>query len=238
MTRHDVHTPPPPTPKPILAAALLLSIALFVGTVFGFVRTIRDGAWLSIGFEGVLGVSAVIGVIGGLGGFRASHALTFASVGGAAIVCGVMAFVSSGAAPGDPRLLIRAIASDPLTASRLVAGASMFGCAGLILLLRRPRESARRLAWAALLGAPPALCAIAMRIDPIRRAVLGLPPIVLAAIAFFGFFLLGGLVSVSLHNLIRAFEIGRAEEGERGSSETPAEDQSEPSVATAEQSVR
>jgi hypothetical protein len=202
---------PPPTPRPILGIGLIGAIALLLGSSAGLFIVVRDGAWLSLGFEAALLVSGVIGALAGIGRFRSSHALTFLCIGGASFVCGVMSFVASGQAPGDLRGLVRALLTDPLVASRLALAALFLALSGLVLLLRRPRASGKRLLWAAALGAAPAAAAVAMLIGPVRQAFAGLPPLVIATAVFFGFFVLGGLLSVSLHCLIRAFEVGQAQ---------------------------
>lgn len=204
----------PPTPKPILIAALVISALVGLTGVYGAWSAISSGAWFAIGFEIVLVAACVFGVLTGLGRFRESHAYALICVAGAVLVCACLAFIASDAdvaANAQLGLLVRAMPRDPLTGARLAAAGLLAALAGLTLLVRTPRRSLRYLGLAAALGAGPVLAVVAFLNPMIRGYASEIHTVALSVILFIGVLLVGGLASASAHCFIRAFEVGRVD---------------------------
>ena len=203
----------PPTPKPILLLALILSSVALGAAAAATALGVRDGQWLAVGLGVVACVAAVLGALTGLGRFKDSPPLAMFSVGGTVIVAAALAFMGSGRAPegsSRPAGFLPALAKDPLSAAMLAAGAGLVFLAGLTLLLRKRSRSVRLLGLAAALGAPVAAAAWAWTATGLREWLGELHVLALSMLAFAAFFVLSGLLSVSLHCAIRAFEIGWA----------------------------
>ncbi len=217
----DTDTVLPPTPKPILRLALVLSLGVILVGGWGVLSSVRSGSWLQLGFELVLVVAGGFGVMTGIGHNRASHPMALACVAGSVFVAAVMAFIASPAAQGNakPALMLRAMAGDRETIILIGLGLALAALSGLILLGRRPGESMWYLGLGVLLGAPSVIGLAFVLAPSLRAKLTGLSPMSLSAVIFVGFFIVGGLLSASLHCLIRAFEIGRIDplEPPRGS---------------------
>ncbi len=203
----------PPTPRFILIAALIASGILTLAGAWGLYSAAADSRWLALGFEGLTIVAGVFGVLAGLGRFRSSHSMALFCVGGAALAASVLGFVAAGLAPSQsPRVILRAMLGDAPYAARLLSSALLIFLSGLILVLRRPRESGRYLTLSIALGAPVLIgAAIWIAAPGVKAAYAAWPSIAKATLLFALFFIVSGLISTSLHCLIRALEVGKAD---------------------------
>lgn len=203
----------PPTPRPILVLAGLASaVAIVVGAIRLY-GVVRGEAWLAVAFEAAIVLSGVFGLLAAVGRFRESHALALFCAGGTILLSSAMGYLAGHRLEGAANLgaIVREMAHDRATAALVASGGSLFALSGLVLLARRPRASGRYLALGLALGAPVAAAGAAWMATSVRATVQSMPPIGQTALAFFGFLVFCALASASVHCLIRAFEVGRAE---------------------------
>ncbi len=204
------HTPVR-TPLWIRLAAALLALGLGVTVIWGTPRALQAPLWpIGLGFEAVILASAVMGALVGLGRFRASVPLALLCVGGSGLIATMFGHLSSGVSVGATGIVGRLIAmmTDPLSGARLGVCAGILMLSALTVLGRRPTESTRRLVWAAATGAPVIIAAAAWMVPIVRSSVMSLPAVALAMLATLLGLLGIGLVSASVHFVIRAFEAG------------------------------
>jgi hypothetical protein len=201
----------PPTPRILLLIVLLISAVCALTAVGGIVLGILGSAWFLVAFEVVVLFAGAMGVLTGVGRFREAPALATLCVGGCVFVAAVLSeptFVarllqgSSGAAQ-----TIAGVSLRPLALGRAGAGALLIALSALMVLSRRPALSLPFLIRSVLCGAPVVAALASMFVPPVRQALSGLPLSAIVAIAIVGFFVLGALFSVSVQNLIRAFEV-------------------------------
>lgn len=202
---------PPAPSKAARFATLGLSILLAASALpVLWLTLVRSDAtlWFSTVFELLVITAAVFGVFSGLGRFREGWALSLACVAGTVLVCGVFAFVEIRANfAGDAAV---AGLLKPYLAFRLALAAGLAGVASLTVFSRNP-ASWKLLLWGVVILAP-ALAVLAWvgtsGLLGGTRATPGAEAVRILALC------LGGLVvvvmvSVGLHLLIRAYEMGR-----------------------------
>jgi hypothetical protein len=190
-----------------LAAALGLSVLPVL-----WLTLVRSDAtlWFSTVFEILVLAAAVSGIFSGLGRFREGWALSLACVAGTVLVCGVFAFVEIRANFGSDASVAALL--EPYLAFRLALAAGLAGVASLTVFSRNP-VSWKLLLWGIVVLTPAlsVLGWVAIRGSGLlsaTRATPGAEAVRILALC------LGGLVvvvmvSVGLHLLIRAYEMGR-----------------------------
>jgi hypothetical protein len=185
----------------------LSALGLGVGAVVAGPQVV----WVLLGFEVVTLAAAVIGVFFALGRFQEAPGLALASVAGTFFVAAVLGYVGSG------RQLPLAEGGIPLKGMLLarVSAALLVGAAGAGLVLARDRRSWGYLIKSAALGGPVLLALGVYAARPVQvRGALDALPGWLVAVGLIVAGLLGiVMVSASVHLLVRAFELGKIEEG-------------------------
>ena len=198
-----IGTAMPPTPPAIfMRATLLLSAVTLVSALAGLVGSAMSQAYYLAGFEVIVVVACILGVLTGLGKFNSGPSIAIACTAGTIFVGAVLGYISLAGSIFGVRPLY-------FLAFRVLIAFAMFGCAGGVLLARRPGASMRLLLLGVAFGAPVVLALGAwMKIGAVRQAVHGVNPNLLAVLATPLALLAIGLISASAHCLIRAFEIG------------------------------
>lgn len=201
----------PPTPRFLLVLVLLASAACVLTALGGVALGVLGSAWFLLAFEIIVLMAGLMGVLVGLGRFRDAPALATLCVGGCVFVAAVLSeptFVarvlqgSSGAAQSIAGFNLR-----PWALGRAGLGACLMVVSALIVLSRRPSLSLPFLIRGVLYGAPVLAILAALFVPPVRAALSGLPLSAIVAIAIVGFFVLGAFFSISVQNIIRAFEV-------------------------------
>lgn len=201
----------PPTPRFLLVIVLLASGACALSALGGIALGVLGAAWFLLAFEVIVLLAGIMGVLVGIGRFRDAPALATLCVGGCVLVAAVLSeptFVarllqgSAGAAQ-----TIAGVSLLPWALARAATGAGLIAVSALIVLSRRPAQSAPFLLRGVLYGAPVFAILAALVVPSVRGSLSGLPLSAIVAIAIAGFFVLGALFSVSVHNIIRAFEV-------------------------------
>lgn len=204
--------PPPPRWAMLLAALACVGLAL-LSLLRGFQGvTASPPLPFTIAFDSLGVLAAVFGVLAGLGRFNLAPAMALVCVAGASLVAAVLGYdiAGGGGLTGSLR--------DPFVLVRSALSAAIVALAGVVVLLRAPGQSFRRLGVGlALLAATIAVSAV-WALPPMRAwlnsgNVMGLASAVVALIATA--VLAVGLVSAAGHNLIRAFELGSAKDAPR-----------------------
>lgn len=199
------------TPRFILAILGLFSLFLIGSGGYGMWFAISLEAWFRIGFEVVLAIAGVIGVLTALGRFRQAPAWAMACVGGATVVCALLANTAGGVgqvAGFSPGAIVRSALADTHSAIRLGVGFGALGLSALTLMLRSPGTSFRRLALGLLCLAPVAIAGALWFAGPLSQWVTGLNPIVQTVLATLAFVAAVALISAGGHCLVRALEAG------------------------------
>jgi hypothetical protein len=192
----------------VLCAAVGLSaLGLGLGAAFAGPKVV----WVLLGFEVVTLAAGVIGVLFALGRFREAPGLALACVAGTFFVAAVLGYVGSGR---QLPLAEGGIALKGMLLARLAA-AMVVGGGGGGLVLARDRRSWGYLIKSAALGGPVLLALGVYAASPVRvRGALDSLPGWLVAVGLIVGGLLGiVMVSASVHLLVRAFELGKLEEG-------------------------
>lgn len=218
MPSIEYSAPMKPTPRPILALVGLLSLFLLASGGYGVWFAIDLQAWFRIGFEVVLVVSGVIGLLTALNRFPSAPAWAMSCVGGAAVICALLANSAGGmgqVAGFSPGAIVRSAITNPHAAARLGAGFGMLALAALTLMLRSPAVSFRRFGLGVLCLAPVIVIGALWFAGPLSQFFGGLNPIIQTVIAVLAFFSVVALVSAGGHNLIRALEAGVEGQDER-----------------------
>lgn len=213
-------------PRALLVTTGLVAAVVALSAVGGIVLGAMGRQWFLIAFDSVVLLSCGFAALLAVGKFRDAPALTTliaaaATFTGAVLVEPSVAtrFIQGGG--GTTGTVIAGVPLIPLALARLVAALALGGLAVLIALSRRPKESAAYLLRAALLAAPLALVAGAVMVPGVRSWAMNLPSAAQTLVVILGFFVLGALFSVSVHNLIRAFEVALPENDPREPGRTP-----------------
>jgi hypothetical protein len=176
-------------------------------------------AWSLLGFELVILVAGTIGVLLGLGRFRQGPALALVCVAGTVLVGTGLGRLSVLANP-------RAVLVDPWFVTRFLAATALVALATLCVFSRSPGKSWRSFIWSVVLGVPVlVMLGVLWKGRGLLAPLDSAPEAVRVAVALLGFLLMIGLVSASVHMLIRAFEFGRftdRDPASTGKSDTPA----------------
>jgi len=206
---------PPPAPKPIRAAVVLVSalVALSalagIGTaLFGFPKIV----WGFLGFETVTLIAGVLGVLAGLGRFRSGFGLAMVCVAGtlvAGTLFGLYLDARVNATSADGARLVKLMIA--FRAGSAVVLAAMGGLAVLV----RDRRSWGLLVRGAIVGLP--VVAVlgwlgATRLRPLTMPLEGGMSTVRTVSVVLGGLVLMVLFSVAAHLCIRAFEITRPDD--------------------------
>ncbi len=216
-------TPLPPPPLPARWASLGLSVVLGLSSLPVLWLTLVAGdaiLWFSSAFELLVVAAAVIGVLAGLGRFRDGWGLALACVAGTSLVVGVFAFVELRANfNADPTY---AGMLKPYLAAR-VGLAAAFGLLASLAVFSRNRASWNALIRGLIVLAPAAgiTAWLATRGSAFLGATRATPGAEAARILVLclGGLVFIGLISVGLHLLIRAYELGRAPSDRAASAE-------------------
>lgn len=206
-------------PTFIRLGCLILSGFCLLTAPGGMYIAATTGRWYMLAFEVIVLIASITGVLTGLGRLKSGPAMSMFATGGVVGVCAVLS---------EPNFVSRVVQGGggqtsagfnlvPWIVARVLVGGGLVGLAGLTLLLRRARVSLPLLVKGVLLGLPVVCGAGAMLVPSVRAAVQSLSMVQSALLVVFGCFLVGALVSLSGHCLIRAFEVG-VEDG----SATPA----------------
>jgi hypothetical protein len=192
------------TPTILLRAELALSaLAALSALVVGFMAMNQD-RFFSLGAEALVLVAGVFGVLAGLGRFAHGPALAAACVGGSFAVAAGVSGIESGVIPSLQGERI----DLAIVGSRVALAALLGAISGLMILSRRPGRSVKLLLIGIIMGSPIVAVAAAWRAGLVARFEEAVP-----TVAFQISVLAAGLVgvvllSISIHCLIRAFEIG------------------------------
>ena len=194
-------------PKPLRVLVLLLSVAAAVGGGAGlFVALFKASAvlWASAGFLVVLLIAAGIGLLAGFGRFASGYGMAALSVGGSIAGASLFAW----------RDLASNIGRDPQIGSVLLPWLGFEALCGVGILLagasavltRRPRSwggVGKGLAF--LVPAGILVLAGSVGLDRIPSEDSG--RVIALSVLLFGGIVVGTLVSIGGHHLIRAFEL-------------------------------
>lgn len=204
----------PLPPKPVSLMILFLSALMALSGVLGLVLSVYGNRYLSLGFEATLILAGVFGVLAGLGRFRDGPGLAALCVGGTIFVCGVLSeptlvprLLGRGGAPS----VVMGVDLVHLAMARVATGLLVTALAGAIVLLRRPRESLSMLARGVVIGLPLVLAGILAMTPSVRGFVTGLQPVFIVVLVCAVLLVLGACLSISIHCIIRSFELGREE---------------------------
>lgn len=206
--------PIPPSPStPARLATLVLSVVLAISALpVLWLTLVRSDAtlWFSTVFELIVLAAAVSGIFSGLGRFREGWALSLACVAGTVLVCAVFAFVEIRANFGDDAAVAGLL--KPYLALRLALAAGLAGVASLTVFSRNP-ASWKLLLWGFVILTPAVgvlgwLGTRGQGVLSASRATPGAEAVRILALCLGGLVVVV-LVSVGLHLLIRAYEMGR-----------------------------
>lgn len=203
-------------PKALLIPTGMLAGLVAMSAVGGIVLGAIGRQWFLIAFDSVVLVTCAFAALLALGRFRDAPALTTLIAAGATFTGAVLVepsvatrFIQGGG--GATGTVIAGVPLIPLALARVAAAFALGALAVLLALSRRPRLSGAYLLRAAALGLPVALLAGAALAPGVRHWLQNLPGAVIVLVVIFGFFIFGGLFAVSVHNLIRAFEVSLPE---------------------------
>ncbi len=214
-TRIDRHVNTYSLPKPIAGVALLISLACLLTAPGGIVLGVIGANWFLVAFEAVAFFSSVFGLLTAIGRFREAPALSLFCAGGSIMVAAMLAepaLVSRVLQGGTTApAVIAGIPIAPFAIGRILAGALLVLLSAMTVLSRRPRQSLAYLVRGIVLGAPVAALGAVVLSARLRGMLPSLPGPLSVMLGVIGFFVVGALISLSAHNLIRAFEV--AEEG-------------------------
>jgi hypothetical protein len=204
------------TPRTILVAVLLSSLLAALAAAGGIVLAARDRHWYMVAFQCVAFIASVMGVLIGANRIRTGQAIGMFCTGG---VVSVAAVLSQPSIVGDllekktiPTAMVAGVDIVPFAAGVVAIGAGLAWLSGLTVLMRRPTESFRLLIKGVLAGLPAVLAVGAMVVPTVRSTLVGLNPLAQTILVIVGTAVLGVLVSISGHCIIRAFEIGAVSE--------------------------
>ena len=201
------------TPVPLILriACLLLAGFCLLTSPAGIYVCAVHGRWYTLAFECVVLLSSLGAVLTGLGKVRFGAAMSIFVTG---------SIVAAAAVLSEPTLVARVIQGGggsapasgpnlvPWVVARLGAGVGLVGISGLILLLRAPGVSLMLLAKGVLLGLPVLAAGALVVVPSLRAKLMALSPMPAVFLSVIGVAVLGVLVSLSAHCLIRAFEVG------------------------------
>lgn len=217
---------PPKIPLPVRALAGALSLAVLATALAGMGIALAGRAldpdfkpaWAMFGFEAIVAVSALIGLLFALGRFREGPGMALACVSGAIFAGSVLGYFSvSGVLAG--------IGLKPFLLARVAAAAAL-AVGGAFCVLSRDRRSWTVLFRGIVLGAP-VLAVGAMAAVPAGRDMLGVVfeagALVQMTVVVLGALVLGGLFAASVHQIIRAFELGHLDEAAPPSDIAPSD---------------
>ncbi|MGP1310502.1 MAG: hypothetical protein ACTS27_09925 [Phycisphaerales bacterium] len=201
--------PPPPT----WALALTGVCSLALGALCllrGFQgATASPPVVFGVVFDALGVLAAVFGVLAALGRFNFGPAMALASVAAVSIVCAGLGFDTAN------RGGYSAILKDPMVLARIALSGGLLALASVIVLLRDPKQSFRRIAVGMVLLVVAAALIGLWTLPPLRawlgsQSVVGKGSAVVALLATAT--LVVGFLSAGGHNLIRAFEFGSAKD--------------------------
>jgi len=192
------------TPTILLRAELALSVLAALSAPVALFMALNQDRFFSVGAEALVLVAGVFGVLAGLGRFAHGPAMAAACVGGAIAVAAGVAGLESGVLPS-----FRGEGVDlAILGSRAGLAALLTAIAGLMILARRPARSVRLLLIGLITASPVVAVAVAAQVGLVARVEDAIPPLVfrigLLAVGIAGVVLL----SIAVHCLIRAFEVG------------------------------
>lgn len=203
------------TPKAILRILLVLAIFCIISALGGIVVAARGQQWYMLAFEVIVLITAVPCLLLALRPAAGGHAMAMFCLGG---VVGVTAALI------DPNLVKAIIQRQspnlqpvggvnilPWLLARFAVGGLLGVLSALSILIRRPAKSFPLLAKGILFGLPVAAAAAVVVIPSMRGKLIGLPPVGLIVLAIAGTVILGALISISGHLIIRAFAVGLEE---------------------------
>lgn len=203
----------PPVHRTIRLLALTLGILIAASALIcaglALAPLLSSGqrpAWLLFGFELVVLVAAVIAVLFGRGRFAEAPGMALACVAGTVFLGSAMGWQAAGRQLGGVSL-------TPFLAGR-VAVSLVLGAAAAACVLSRDRQAWRLAALGTLLALPVLGALAAVALPAGRRALenaIGPSVGLQAAVGVGAFLVLGGLLSASVHILVRAFEMGRTD---------------------------
>jgi hypothetical protein len=195
---------PVKTPTILLRLELILS-ALAALSAIGFAVVALQGQhFFMLAGEGLILVAGLFGVLAGLGRFALGPAMAAACVAGSIAVGAGVGGLETSVLPSFRGERVETIA----TLSRVGIAGLILAIAGLMILVRRPGMSVKRVAIGALALAPVLAIAVAWRTGALAALAAAVP-----AVFFKIGVLAAGLVSIillsiAIHCFIRAFEIG------------------------------
>lgn len=198
-------------PTPIRFVCLAISLILALSAVAGIVLGIVGADYFLAGFELVVLVASGFGVWAGLGRLPGVETMTMVCLAGVVFVGALLGAPSivAGLIQGGTGLKaeVAGLPLMPWIVGRLIASAVLAGLSAFVVL-GRERSSLRYLLTGVIVGVPVIILAAALLLTPLRSYAASLAAPVQVFLALVGFFVIAALVSVSGHNLIRAFEVG------------------------------
>lgn len=195
---------PVKTPTILLRLELILS-ALAALSAIGFAWfALRGESYFMLAGEGLILIAGVFGVLAGLGRFAIGPAMAGACVAGSIAVGAGVGGIETGVLPSFRGERVDTLA----TLSRVGIAGLIAGVAGLMILVRRPGMSVKRLLIGTLALTPVVAVAIAWRVGALASIEGAVPAIALKISILAGGLIAIILLSIAIHCFIRAFEIG------------------------------
>lgn len=206
----------PRTPRFILLIVLLIAAFGVLTSLAGIPLAFIAHRWYLLAFEAVVLVSCLSGVMLGAGRFPSGHALGMLSIGGVMVITGALSepalvarFIQGGTSAAQP---VAGVNIVPWLLARIGLGMALIALSGLIVLMRRPGLSLPLLIKGMLFGAPVLAVGVVFVSPSLRGRLTNLPDIAQVLLAIVGAAVIGTLITISGHCIIRAFEIGAIEE--------------------------
>jgi hypothetical protein len=158
--------------------------------------------WFMLGFEVVIAVAAVFGVLTGMGRFGEGPALALVCVAGAVGAGSLLGYLAGQGNIG--------IGLKPFLLAREASAAAIAGAGGVIVMMRRPQVSVRRMAIGlACAGSFAGICA---GLWVFGNRLSGLGTMAGALVGLASAVTLLALLAAAVHLIIGAFEAGALDE--------------------------
>ncbi len=199
--------PEPTVPKSVRYLVAPAATITLIGAIAGIAAATLGTPqilWSTLGFSIIAAIAAAMGLLAGLGRFTSGYGMATLCIGGTIAVAAGFSMLdlkpNLHANPTLTRLLMPWVAVQVIASAGIVLG-------GAVAVLSRAKESWRLLSRGLMLLVPAGIIAAAMwaTLDAIPENKNG--RVLSLAVLVFGGLIVGILVSIGGHFLIRAFEI-------------------------------